>query len=128
MLYRHCDGYPGTEHGVVAALEPILVAFQAKRGMSDIEYLAAHTLTCLKNEQLGADKGVSFIGYGICGDKELHGDIEWYYAVYPSRLKVYTADAYGGGTQGWPGLTLYAEYVLTENRLCLDQQAVTNAL
>ena len=101
LLYRHSDGYPGkadgSEAGVLADIVPYIKAFMAKRGF-DIEYLPARLLEFMCRTH-GSSGGYSFnqvrIGeietgiyiYGIC--TEIHGDIEYFYAIYPNRIEVY---------------------------------------
>lgn len=83
IVYRHCDGYPDTEHGVVATVLPIIKEFIEGRGFWDIEYLPAWVVAKLKED---------FLNIGICGrDHDLHGDIEYYYAVRPASFTVYSA-------------------------------------
>ncbi len=98
LLYKHSDGYPGElnepDSGIVPLLMPFLIEFNKVRGLSDSEYAAAWCMHYLidriikryENSPSYKD-GVKYIGYGVC--QELHGDIEYYYAVYPNRLKVY---------------------------------------
>ena len=95
LLYRHSDGYPD---GVLPEMMPFLRWFKKGRGM-DVEYLGARLLQWLCNKYDGYgiannfspeiyDAGMTgVLGYGIC--KELHGDIEFYYAVYPDKVDVY---------------------------------------
>lgn len=78
LLYRHCDGYP---EGVLPDLQPFLMRFSKERGLEDIEYLAARTLVHL------AGDNTSLTGFGIC--KKFHGDIEYFYAICSSGVKVY---------------------------------------
>jgi hypothetical protein len=78
LIYRHCDGYPEDKGGVVATVVPILEDFNKNRGLDDIEYASAWLVAKLKDD---------YTNIGIC--KNFHGDIEYFYAVYPSRLDVY---------------------------------------
>lgn len=78
LIYRHSDGYPDTEHGVVATIKPILDDFNTNRGLDDLEYASAWLVAKLKG---------GYLNIGIC--KDFHGDIEYYYAVYPDKLEVY---------------------------------------
>jgi len=84
LIYRHCDGYPDSEHGVIATVVPILKGFDKERGLDDIEYASAWLVKELKTDVLNI---------GIC--KFFHVDIEYFYAVYPDRLDVYET------TFGW---------------------------
>ncbi len=104
LLYRHGDGYPDTPHGVLADLVPFLKTFQDRRGLDDTEYAAAWTLHHLISIQVEDNKkyakkksqvppynykdGINGIGFGICSG--FHSDIEYYYAVSPNSLKVYS--------------------------------------
>jgi hypothetical protein len=78
LIYRHGDGYPDTEHGVLADVLPILEDFDKKRGLDDIEYASAWLVAKLKTHMLNI---------GICRD--LHADIEYFYAIYPDKIQVY---------------------------------------
>lgn len=75
LIYRHCDGYP---EGVLPVIVPILKDFDIKRGLNDVEYSSAWLVAKLKD---------GYINIGIC--KDFHGDIEYFYAVYPDRVDVY---------------------------------------
>ena len=83
LLYRHCDGYPESQHGVLAVLVPFVKKFVAGRGYDD-EYLAARLLQEMTNKT-DVD-GDNFLGYGIC--REFHGDTDFIYRVYPDRIVV----------------------------------------
>ena len=101
LIYRHSDGYP---EGVLPELLPFLKWFDKARGMSDTEYVSARCLQYLCNsydgmtwemaekfthvkDQISKDfTGV--LGYGICNG--FHGDIEYFYAVYPKKVVVYS--------------------------------------
>ena len=78
LIYRHCDGYPDGESGVPADIVPILKDFNKNRGLDDTEYASAWLVAKLKTDYLNI--GIS---------KDFHGDIEYFYAVYPDRLEVY---------------------------------------
>jgi hypothetical protein len=88
LIYRHSDGYPETEDGVLAALLPWACAFHHERGLDDAEYAAARGLVALIRAAGALD---SCLGYGICGNAHLHGDIEYYYRVDPTGITVYDA-------------------------------------
>ena len=104
LVYRHSDGYPGKEdgsdYGVLTDIVPFLKWFNKERGLSDTEYAAARCLQHLCNTydtQVTKDSKQFFgtpntddaglLGHGIC--RGFHGDIEYFYAVYPDRLEVY---------------------------------------
>ncbi len=82
LIYRHCDGYPGkadgSETGVLADIVPVLRDFDADRGLDDVEYSSAWLVAKLKDTKTNI---------GIC--RAFHGDIEFFYAVYPDRIEVY---------------------------------------
>jgi hypothetical protein len=95
LIYRHSDGYPGsqTEGGVLPEILPFLKWFTAERGW-DAEYLSARLLGYLIREHdtamvkyaISAFGGLT--GFGI--SKGIHGDIEYFYAVSPNLVQVYT--------------------------------------
>jgi len=107
LLYRHCDGYPGTvdgkEYGVLCDIVPFLRDFKKHRGLDDIEYCAAWLIHELiekhikmirklhKNDTKQQKKVFKrfshYVGHGICED--FHGDIEYVYRIYSNTLEVY---------------------------------------
>lgn len=71
-VYRHSDGYP-------SAVIPDLLAFlQWSNRRGDVEYEAANFLFWSKRK---LDEEDQQLGFGICANDELHGDIEYYYVV-----------------------------------------------
>jgi len=94
LLYRHSNGYPDGEYGVLNEIVPFIKEFVYKRGW-DPEYLAARLLQYLTNNydkrftQLDTKK-ISLVTetlcYGICRD--YHCDISYLYRVYPDRIEV----------------------------------------
>lgn len=101
LLYKHCDGYPDGDNGMVALLMPFLKAFKAGRGISDTEYLPARLIQYLCNTS-DADMRASslnrditdiyvFLSYGVCQPHDFHGDIEFFYRIHsgPDELRVY---------------------------------------
>jgi len=103
LLYRHSDGYPDTNYGVLTDLVPFLNLFHQRRGLNDTEYAAAWTMHHLielhvsrskeLREKMSSGKeyfpedGKDCIGYGVC--KNFHGDIDFFYAVQGTMLKVF---------------------------------------
>lgn len=89
LIYRHSDGYP---KGVLPELLPIIREFHSKRGLDDTEYASGRTLQALCNQyDMNMTKWgykTDFLGYGIA--KDFHGDIEYYYAVSPESVRVYS--------------------------------------
>jgi len=97
LIYRHHDGYPGKlnsqgeelEYGVLSHILPILRDFNKNRGLSDVEYASAWLVAKLK---------VDYLSIGIC--RTFHGDIEYFYAVYPDRIDVYEIP-FGSRWEDW---------------------------
>lgn len=107
-IYRHSDGYP-------SGILPDLIGFiRWNNGrMDDAEYTAANWIFYNKREdeeryteyakkgQLSYKKGSKFnwrdqgsdgnghlkLGFGVCNNDELHGDIEYYYRITCERGK-----------------------------------------
>ena len=88
LIYRHCDGYPT---GILPDIMPFLKKFKDVRG-NDPEYQGAWLLHELLKEhdaymeKAGYKNG--FTGFGVCHD--FHGDIEYFYAIYPDKVDVYS--------------------------------------
>lgn len=103
-FYKHWDGYPD---GVLPVIVPLLKRFDGQRGMNDTEYCSAWLLWSLVNDhvknriELNENKeltlnerfhpkdGIDGLGYGVCCRHGFHGDIEFFYKVYPSAVDVY---------------------------------------
>jgi hypothetical protein len=104
LLYKHSDGYPS---GMLPDIIPFLRFFEKARGISDTEYVAARLLQWLCNisdkDDLASYKNyplsyphmvngllpfTGILSHGIC--KDFHGDIEYFYAIYPSGINVYS--------------------------------------
>lgn len=105
LIYRHHDGYPDSEHGVLANIQPFLEWFNSVRGVSDSQYAGARLLQYLCNKhdentkesikRYGSsnelsDEFTGSLGYGIC--RHFQKDIEFFYAVYPDRIEVYETE------------------------------------
>lgn len=98
LIYRHSDGYP---EGVLPNIIPFLKWWKSGRGLTDTEYVSARLLQWLCNEydRHGAEfdkeagrtvttnEYTGTLGHGIC--KNFHGDIEYFYAIYPYSVDVY---------------------------------------
>ena len=107
LIYRHSDGYPEGDSGVIADLLPFLKWFENERGF-DVEYIAARLLQymCNKYDDHGKEwdkkagreideKALTgLLGHGICN--ALHGDIEYFYAISEGKIKIYTT-SWGSG-------------------------------
>jgi len=105
LIYVHHDGYPTSEHGIPARIVPFLKFFDEKRGLSDTEYAPAWTLHHLI--QLSIDNsrdivkedasmskyfgdGRTCTGFGV--SNSIHGDLDFFYKVYPGHLEVCQRD------------------------------------
>lgn len=115
LLYKHSDGYPD---GTLPLLVHILKRFFEERHNYDDEYLPAWVSWALVNETVDMNKqwaqeqkeknyktgspedGISCLGHGICGDKQFHGDIEYYYRITPKAIHVYEVD-YDAESREW---------------------------
>jgi len=74
-IYRHSDGYPDTEYGVLADLQRVVESDQVwplPRFEAD-EFAAA--IPAVLKERAG--------NYRLSTGPEAHGDIEYWYKVYP---------------------------------------------
>ena len=103
VLYRHSDGYPDGEHGVLKSLKAIVKNFIKWRGFDEC-YLPAHIISemivahkkwadkCIRREKkkdpnynTNSYESSKYLGYGIEGYADeaayLHGDIEFLYVV-----------------------------------------------
>ena len=113
LLYRHSDGYPGiisekedvSESGVIPDILPFVREFMKKRGF-DTEHLGACLIAYLKfwhcggkivnkkDKYYSADRFIKVNGYEtdpLCHgiSKGFHGDIEYFYAITPTGIRVY---------------------------------------
>jgi hypothetical protein len=71
-VYRHWDGYP-------SAVIPDLLDFLAwSTHGGDVEYETANFLYWSKR---GMDERSVQLGFGVCANDELHGDVEYFYVV-----------------------------------------------
>lgn len=71
-VYRHWDGYP-------SAVIPDLLDFLGWSVRSgDVEYETANFLFWSKRQ---LDERSQQLGFGVCANDELHGDVEYYYVV-----------------------------------------------
>lgn len=96
LVYKHSDGYP---EGIM----PMLVKFLRKNGAigrrTDTEYLSAWFLYFLIKEHVKEMTPFAkkynkdpedFLGHGISDG--FHGDIEYFYAVYPEKVLICDGD------------------------------------
>jgi len=94
LVYRHCDGYPDTEHGVLATLLPFRDLFWAHRGYDAPYFLARLLMLWGGLEEQERQQAFAHpedprsryvleprvLGYGV--DTEVHADIEYLYWVW----------------------------------------------
>jgi hypothetical protein len=114
ILYRHSDGYPDGQHGVLASLVPFVARFMKHRGF-DACYMAAQIMAdqitrsraymrdmyerrasemqsgdmqdYYRKQAENVDN--DFLGFGI--SNQIHSDVEFIYRVTPEGIKVETA-------------------------------------
>lgn len=95
VIRRHGDGYPDGEHGVLAALIPLVARFKKYRGW-DPNSLAAHVVhrmveayhaTLRAHNRL--DLSTEFISFGVSRlDEGLYGDLDYVYVVHADLIEV----------------------------------------
>ena len=94
-VYRHSDGYPNGEAGVIAELEKFLNWNNGRN--TDVEYAAANFIYWSKKEMVEhfakwkKERGDKYtqedhdsdaqLGFGVCDPKQFHSDIEYWYEV-----------------------------------------------
>lgn len=101
LLYRHSDGYPDSEHGVIASVMPFIESFKARRGLDDMEYFSARLLQHLCNVYDNFPKSMEEegeLGYGI--SRVFHWDLAYFYKITPKTLEVYEANTHKMMTEG----------------------------
>jgi hypothetical protein len=84
IIYRHGDGYPDTDFGVLADLNRFFEAVEAQcsdRRFDDPEYLAAKYVVwdALGQPSRAEGKPLAFTSLGISTGR--HGDISYFYRV-----------------------------------------------
>lgn len=107
-VYRHSDGYPEGECGVISELKEF-VRWNLGRN-NDVEYAAANFIYWSKRRMEenyfkpdeerkkwsdfgSTNYGVLHTGFGVCQNDELHGDVEYFYVVRNEGNKI-KADVY----------------------------------
>ena len=82
-IYRHSDGYPDSESGVLADLDKFFADVEAQTGsdcrFNDAEYLAARFVVWQAAQNSRNEQPLNFLGLGVCSRD--HGDIEYVYEV-----------------------------------------------
>jgi hypothetical protein len=97
-VYRHGDGYPDGELGVLADLLPLLQRFFKNRGFDPsycLAHVTAHFIDVLNESRKrhltnGEDLDrYGFTGHGIEGFKgQLHSDLAYVYIIHPDHVEV----------------------------------------
>lgn len=88
-VYRHCDGYPDTDEGVLADLDRFFTAVEEQTRatgdtrFSDPGYLAARFIVWQASKYTQPDGPLSFIGLGVM--LEDAGDAAYIYRVMCGR-------------------------------------------
>jgi hypothetical protein len=100
VLYRHSDGYPDDEHGVLAALKKIVKPFLKPRGW-DTDYMPAQIIASMiaanhasldatakeKLDRKDSYEQYKYLSYAVeaytdpTSDNALHGDIDYLYVI-----------------------------------------------
>lgn len=80
QLYRHCDGYPGSEAGVLATLELALPYTWPFPRFEAADFSAA--IVRAWKDQGG---GNIYIDGSVKGWERVHGDTEWVYVIKPRK-------------------------------------------
>lgn len=81
-IYRHSDGYPDGQHGVLASLERFFKAVKTQTHdtrFGDPEYLAAKFVVWQSGEWVGSGGPLDFLSVGVANG--LHGDEDYEYRV-----------------------------------------------
>jgi hypothetical protein len=103
-IYVHSDGYPESEHGILARTIPYIKEFVATRNW-DTAYLVARLCNHIINlydtrmnyDKFEIDKIFKYIGFGIEGFSGVfHGDISYFYYFHPEYVDVYQGNSLQG--------------------------------
>lgn len=105
ILYQHHDGNP---EYMIPLIKKYVTKFLKGRGFYDYKYLGARLIQMLIDDaenhseefykQIGATYRNKMNGFGISED--IHGDINYYYALYQDYFNVYRANG------NWDGMEL----------------------
>ena len=79
QLYKHCDGYPDGEHGIIANLRQAL-EFAWELPRMEASDFAAAIVRALKY-----NGGNVYIDGSYTGPESLHGDISYLYVITPDN-------------------------------------------
>lgn len=106
ILYKHWDGYPTGNLPLIFSFLKRYFHNHTENKIYDMEYFSAWFLYYIINDHIKSQKkmraqyassnipkdGIDFSGYGVC--KQLHYDIEYYYAFTPKYLIVYNVSVF----------------------------------
>ena len=123
LIYRHSDGYPEGDFGVVNSISKFLK--WDSRG-DDIEYIPANFIFFEKvnmalhfneNREVRGENPITLnnlleedymqLGYGVCQPNDYHGDIEFLYTVDIEKRTL--------TVQSMPKFKIIEEYAINEN-------------
>ena len=124
FVYKHSDGYP---EGVLPILVPFCLSFNKHRGLGDTSYATARCISAIcdtynkerkqwsaRDKAAGKETSIydepDFLGVGV--DTAIHGDIEFFYHVSPTEVKVYAC----GWNQSPEDWKLVEKIVFKSNR------------
>lgn len=90
-IYRHSDGYPDTQHGVLKTL-PQALAYAWPLPRYEAMDFAAAIVAAWKQPARKPFPDAKYLSQGgniyLTTDREAHGDSEWHYEVYPEKGNV----------------------------------------
>lgn len=82
-VYRHCDGYPDTEHGVIATLRQALPYAWPLPGFEAMDFSAAIVAAWKQPARKIADNySVQGGGIYLTTGRDAHGDTEYHYEIF----------------------------------------------
>lgn len=115
LIYRHSDGYPDSEHGVLALLKPLVKDFNKIRGFDPFFLSAQITHSLITNYQKNIPKesfdNYKYLNIGIEPyDGTLHSDIAFFYYITGKYIKVYTPTEEFWNSPNRLNLKLHSEF------------------
>ncbi|MBI4397296.1 MAG: hypothetical protein HY548_09385 [Elusimicrobia bacterium] len=130
FVYKHFDGFPEGEGGMLGHVLPFLRWFQKERGLKDVAYATARLIQHLANRSDRGKEPKPGKGWGPqIGCKDALGvgvntflcdDIRYFYHISPKEVKVYDAMC-EDNVRRQPGLPggwkLIATYPISETQV-----------
>jgi hypothetical protein len=80
-MYRHSDGYPEGEHGVLAFLTPLVADFMADRGYDPSYFVARMVQAACNQYDANGYTDSKYLGFGCYSKQEKMRDIAYTYTV-----------------------------------------------